>query len=358
VRELVAASIDVIENEQAPTGAYPACPTFPVYRYAWFRDGAFTADGIGQHGRATSAQGFHEWAARVVVERRDRVESVVAAARSGREITREQFLPTRYTLDGRESDEDWWDFQLDGYGTWLWALRRHLGRTGTDLRPFAEAIGLTVRYLAATWRTPCYDWWEEHCEQVHVSTLVSIHAGLRAALATGALDEADTTAAATAAGEISALVASDGAVDGRLRKWLGSTEVDASLLSAAGPFGNVSAALAGGTVAAVEAQLVDQRGVHRYRADVFYGGGRWPVLAGLLGQAYLRAGRPAAAFDQLAWMAATADGAGRLPEQVSDRLLAPESYAEWVERWGPVARPLLWSHGGYLALAAELGVTA
>ena len=35
-----------------------------------------------------------------------------------------QYLPTRYTLDGELEPEvdDWPNFQLDGYGTWLWAL--------------------------------------------------------------------------------------------------------------------------------------------------------------------------------------------------------------------------------------------
>jgi len=358
IRELVDASIAVIESEQAPSGAYPACPTFPVYRFAWFRDGAFTADGVGQHGRSGSAQAFHEWAAGVVTARRDRIEQLVADVAAERPVPVERYLPTRFALDGTDSGEQWWDFQLDGYGTWLWALQRHLDRTGIDAGAFAEAIGLTTRYLAATWSTPCYDWWEEHPDECHVATLLSIHAGLRAAVVTGVLDEADAAAAESAADAITRLVTTEGSVDGRLRKWLGSREVDASSLAAAGPYANVSTALATSTVAAVEAHLLDGGGVHRYRADVFYGGGRWPVLAALLGQAYLRLGRRADALDQLSWMAGTADAAGRLPEQVSDRLLAPDSLAPWQDRWGPVAQPLLWSHGGYLALAADLGITS
>ena len=40
------------------------------------------------------------------------------------------YLPARYNLDGTRHEDDWWNFQVDGYGTWLWALERHLGRTG------------------------------------------------------------------------------------------------------------------------------------------------------------------------------------------------------------------------------------
>ena len=38
----------------------------------------------------------------------------------------------------------------------------------------------------------------------------------------------------------------------------------------------------------------------------------------------------------------------QLPEQVPP-LLAPDVLDEWLERWGPSAHPLLWSHGMFLA---------
>ncbi|GGM74292.1 glycoside hydrolase family 15 protein [Dactylosporangium sucinum] len=355
MRDLVEHSIKVINREQAPSGAYPACSNFPVYGYAWLRDGAFVADGLRAHGIVDGPRAFHEWMARVIGERAGRIEAVVAALAAGEEVDQARFLPTRYTLDGEDGSESWWDFQLDGYGTWLWALERHLA--GTSDRAFAAAVALTVRYLCAAWRLPCYDWWEEHAERVHVATLASVEAGLRAATRTGLLGDGDAGAALSAAGEIAAVIAGEGSVDGRLRKWLGSDAVDGSLLAAVAPLRVVDDATAARTVAAVERDLLDDGGVHRFRADVFYGGGRWPVLAGLLGQAYLRLGRPGDAGRQLAWIAGTAAANGDLPEQVSDRLLHPEHRREWLDRWGPVATPLLWSHGAFLSLAAELEVT-
>jgi GH15 family glucan-1,4-alpha-glucosidase len=355
MRDLVEHSIKVITREQAPSGAYPACSNFPVYGFAWLRDGAFVADSMRAHGVVDGARAFHEWTAQVLTDRAERIEAVVAALTAGEEIDQARFLPTRYTLDGADGSESWWDFQLDGYGTWLWALQRHLDG-GTD-RAFAAAVTLTVRYLCAAWRLPCYDWWEEHAEQVHLATLASVEAGLRAALRTGLLGAGDAGTASSTADAIAAVIAAEGSVDGRLRKWLGSDAVDGALLAAVAPFRVVDDATARRTVAAVERDLLDGGGVHRFRADVFYGGGRWPVLAGLLGQAYLRLGRPADAHRQLAWIAGTAAADGDLPEQVSDRLLHPQHRQEWLQRWGPVATPLLWSHAAYLSLAAELGVT-
>ena len=354
---LVATSLDLIAREQAPTGAYPACPTYPVYRYCWLRDGSFLAEAMSAHGVAASASAFHRWVAGVVTRRASRIEEVIARTAAAVPIEPSLYLPTRYTLDGEEGSEDWWDFQLDGYGTWLWALHRYLHRHGGDAAGYRDAVSLVVRYLAATWRQPCFDWWEEHSEAVHVSTLAAICAGLAAA-ADGLAGDEDAALARRAADEIAAVVLTDGVVDGRLRKWLGSTAVDATLLSAVAPFQVVDGPVAVETVSAVEARLLDDGGVHRFEADVFYGGGRWPVLAGLLGQAYVRLGRADEAWRQLEWVAATADDHGRLPEQVSDRLFAPAHHDEWVRRWGPVARPLLWSHAAFLSLAADLEVRA
>ena len=62
------------------------------------------------------------------------------------------------------------------------------------------------------------------------------------------------------------------------------------------------------------------------------------------------------ALRQLFWAAATADSTGALPEQVGEHLLAPAMTQEWVDRWGPVAQPLLWSHAMFIRLAVEMGV--
>ncbi len=47
-----------------------------------------------------------------------------------------------------------------------------------------------------------------------------------------------------------------------------------------------------------------------------------------------------------------------MPEQATDHLLAPDRYTEWLERWGPIATPLLWSHAMFLTLAARVGLLA
>lgn len=358
--ELAHRSHEVITTHQHPSGAYPATPSFPAYAgFAWLRDGSFTAESVSRYGDEPSAGRFHDWTAGVLAARRDHVAALVAAAARGEEVPAERMLPTRYTLDGADGSVEWWDFQTDGYGTWLWSVVTHAHRHAADLERWRAGIEPCVDYLAAFWDRACYDWWEEHVEQRHVSTLGAIHGGLRAVAGTGLLDAARTDAALRAAGAIRALVLDQGVHDGHLTKWLGSEAVDGSLPACVVPFGlvDVGDAVAASTLDAVARDLDAGGGVHRFRADVFYGGGRWPLLSALLGWNRAAAGDTAAAWRYLRWAAAQATGDGHLPEQVGGHLLAPQHRAEWVERWGPVAAPLLWSHGMYLILADELGLT-
>lgn len=349
--ELAESSVALIRRYQEPSGAYPASPTFSAYRgYSWFRDGAFIADAMSAAGAVDSASRFHDWCSAVLESRRERVDEIVAAAGAGTPVPDERMLATRFTFDGAEGSDEWWDFQLDGYGTWLWAVAAHVERHGVDASPWTGAIELAVDYLLSSWRRPCFDWWEEHAEHVHVATLGCIAAGLRAA--EPHVDTARADACAAAVADIGALIAREGVSAGHLAKWLGSTEVDASLLAVVSPLGNYPAGspVGSATVAAIHDQLDVDGGVHRYLLDTFYGGGQWPLLSCFLGLAYVDAGDLDAARAQLAWAAGTVTAEGEMPEQVPDHLLFPDRRDEWIERWGPVATPLLWSHAMYVRL--------
>lgn len=364
LRELAAVSHRVIAEHQQPGGAYPASPTFSAYRgYAWLRDGAFTAEGMSRYGDVASADAFHDWVQRTLVARTAQVADLVACERAGDRPQISQLLPTRFTFDGADGSDPWWDFQTDGYGIWLWAVATHAERHRLDLGRWAPAVRVATDYLTAFGSWACYDWWEEHVEQRHVSTLAACWAGLRAAVGSGLLDPARERAAGRAADDLHRTLLTEGvgAAPGEaphLVKWVGSTAVDASLTACVVPFGllPVGDPLAGATLDAVRRDLLVDGGVHRFAADVFYGGGQWLLLTCLLGWNEAAAGDRDAALDRLRWVAAHATADDELPEQVPDHLLAPDHRQEWLDRWGPVAAPLLWSHGMYLILADELGL--
>lgn len=349
----------LILDLQDAGGAYPASPTFSAYRgFAWLRDGAFIADGMSSAGEVDSASRFFDWCDRTIRSRADRIAEIVAAADAGTPVPDTRMLPTRFTFDGGDGDADWWDFQLDGYGLWAWAAVAHAERHGLDAGRWRDGLALTVDYLASSWRRPCYDWWEEHVEEVHVSTLGSIAAGMRAAARSGALDAGRARVADRVADDASALLRERGTVGGHLVKWLGSTAVDASLAALVAPLDVLDAddPVAWSTLVELERQLTVDGGVHRFADDTYFGGGQWPLLSCFLALAWLRLGDRERAAELLRWSAGTVREHGTMPEQVTDHLLAPDFVDEWVERWGPSADPLLWSEAMYLRLAVELGL--
>lgn len=369
-QNLVKQSREIIRSHQAPNGAYVACPNFATYRYSWFRDGAFIAYAMDLSGEDESARRFHTWAARSVLRYSDRAARAIEKAKAGEPLG-EDYLHTRYLLSGEAGNEKWPNFQLDGLGTWLWAVAEFQRRHPEPLpAEWVSAVELGARYLAALWQLPCYDLWEEHPNDLHPYTLAAIYAGLRAAEQLLAANERsviiDGVPLSEIAAEIRRVVLNRGVREGQLVKSFrpdarGEGEaapvVDASLLGIATPYRLLSpddpTMLA--TVARIENDLhYPGGGVYRYRADTYYGGGEWVLLASWLGWYYVEAGDRDRARELCRWVEAQADEQGELPEQVSTHLLAPEYYEEWEARWGPVAKPLLWSHAMYLVLQTAL----
>lgn len=361
LRHLVQRSVEVIAEHQDVGGAYLASPTFPVYRFSWLRDGAFIADAMSRAGALESADRFFAWCGRTLTARAGQIDDLVDRKRAGDVVAGHEHPPTRFTVDGQDTGEEWWDFQLDGYGTWMWALDAHRRRHAVASPPgpeLARAVELCVDYLAVFWPEPCYDWWEESAGGVHTSTLCAIHAGMTAA-GSSSLAAAPRTvrAAADTAQATLRFVTTNCVEDGHLAKSVGDGRVDASLIAACTPFGTVdpTSSLADATYDAIVADLAPN-GVHRYLGDTYFGGGRWVVLAGFVGLHEAATGRRERARDRLTWMHEQATPDGLLPEQTTMHALDPAYVAQWVDRWGPVATPLLWSHAMYISLAAALGL--
>lgn len=360
VRSIFQASTQLILDHQAPGGAYPASPSFSAYAgYCWFRDGSFIADAMSAAGHIESAELFFDWCSGVLTSRSGRIRHIVAESLAGRPPAGEQMLPTRFTLEGDEGSDEWWDFQLDGYGTWLWALVEHSARHSRPLDRWAEAIALTVDYLACSWDRPCFDWWEEAAQHVHVSTLGCISSGLASMVEAGHLEQTRAARATETVDLIRRRVQNDGVSNGHLTKWLSTEAVDASLLALIAPmnFLDPVSPIGGGTISAVEAQLTVRNGVHRYRTDTYYGGGQWPLLSCFLGLAQAAAGNRPRARELLHWAASVARDSYELPEQVEDHLLEAEQLQPWIDRWGASASPLLWSHAMFVRLAIALDPT-
>lgn len=350
--DLYRRSTQIILENQSSSGAYIASPNFPTYHYCWFRDGAFIAYAMDLAGEHDSASRFHEWAASVINCRAEIAPRAVELANRGKPLSGADILHTRYKLNGEDDlEEAWPNFQLDGFGAWLWAVSQHLEHTGRELpKSWAQAADLVAQYLSALWQRPCYDCWEEFPDKIHAHTLAAIYGGLEAHAQVSGCDHTPTLSA------ISSFIQEEITYDGHFAKFAGSTEVDASLIGLATPYrvfdphnGRMRA-----TAARIELDLARHGGVHRYAKDTYYGGGEWVLLAGWLGWYFVEAGQPHKALRLLQWMEAQAGPDGSLPEQAPASLNAPEYYEGWVQRWGPIANPLLWSHAKYIILKKKL----
>ncbi|MCR6712105.1 MAG: glycoside hydrolase family 15 protein [Demequina sp.] len=342
-------SVRVLLDGQAPSGAYIASPSFSQYGFGWLRDGSYCALAMDAVGQGDSARAFHEWVAGVIRHEQASIRDLVARLERGEGPTPEQMLPTRYALDGtRESpqSDEWPNFQLDGYGTWLFAAAAHWPDGAPE--EIRASMELAADYLAASWRLPCFDYWEEFGDRQHTSTLAAIAAGLRAAATM--LDRPDLEEHARA---VMTAVEDTCVVDGAFVKGPEDSRVDASLLSLATPFGLVDThdARMRATVERIRRELATATGgIRRYVGDTYYGGSPWMLLTAWLGW-HSRVAGDAAGFEAAReWVESRADADGLMAEQIVDEPQAPEWVEPWVRRWGAVANPLLWSHAKYLLM--------
>lgn len=337
---------------QAPSGAFPACPTFSQYPYSWLRDSTFIAYALDRAGEHQGAARYYRWVSGVVGALEAQVDGLISARRAGEHIPESRFLPTRFSLTGETLGDDWPNFQLDGYGQWLWGLGEHLTLSGARSLPEAYHTGVevTLRYLQHFWQEPCFDCWEEFPYRWHTSTLASIFAGVQAMVPYFPEYEG-------LGEEIRTFIRTQAMIEGRLSKFIGYPVVDASLLWTAVPFGVFEAddPVFQATLAQIERDLL-QDGVHRYVHDTYYGGGSWVLLTAWLGWVYARLDRREEALQLRDWVRAQDTGDG-LPEQAQGALLNPTYLASWTERWGPPASPLLWSQAMQIVLEQELHPT-
>jgi GH15 family glucan-1,4-alpha-glucosidase len=356
----IAAPVAAILRNQHASGAFVASPDFAQYQYCWLRDGSFIAYALDCAGQAKAARRFHQWCGAAI----DRVEPVISVAigrrAAGKPVDASEMPPARFSLDGLVVKDDWPNFQVDGYGTWLWSLHQHLRKSGAPglPSPLVPAVESAARYIAELGTSPCYDVWEEDGGSVHSATLGCVYAGLSAAAAM--LDDAIF---ADRAESVRSSLMDQARRDGCFRKSDHSAAVDGSLLWLCEPFHVVPPGEHAfvETVRRIAAELDLDGGIRRYPADTYYGGGAWPVLTASLGWYYAVTGDLGAAKRRRDWVAARTDDQGRLAEQFGGERRDPQNYGEWVRRWGTPAADLVWSHAMYVVLALELeerGATA
>jgi len=367
--DLVNKSIDIILENQSDNGAYIASPNFQAYRYSWIRDGSYIAVAMDIVGEHDSARAFHHWVDQVIRRYRHKIGDIQKALEIGKTLEDRDFLFTRYSLAGYEdlTDESWGNFQYDGYGMWLWALKEHYRLTGD--RRIATEVWQSVRdvlaYLRLVWRLPSYDCWEEHPDLLHPNSLACAYGGMWASLS---LAEScnlpiDRDAIAIEAEKIRQFTLTNGVCEDFIIKHIHPdaaqnpycpSVVDSNLLGVLYPNQLVEpdSELGKATLDKIRDDLLSKSGgLHRYANDTYYGGGTWVLLTAWLGWVEAEIGDVEKAKTRLEWIDDKANGKGWLPEQILEEVLFPDMVDHWIKKWGQVANPLLWSHAMYLILS-------
>lgn len=341
-------SIDAILRNQSVSGAIIASPDFAQYHFCWLRDGSFSAFALDRAGEHEASARYHAWVNDAIGGISGIIDDVIEKMRRGEVLDPTIMPPARFALDGTSVIDDWPNFQIDGYGTWLWSLGQHLDESGqvdlpTQLR---SSVARASRYLATFATTPCYDVWEENGTAVHTSTLACVYGGLTTAARL--LDDADLHEAAASVKKRLGQAISNGVYV----KSSENSDVDASELWLLTPFEAVDLndRVFAETVATIEERLTLDGGIRRYSTDVYFGSGAWPVLTASLGWYSVVTGDLEKAKRCLGWIAAHFDDAGLLGEQYGGERRDAPHYQEWLSRWGEPAQDLTWSHAMYIVL--------
>jgi GH15 family glucan-1,4-alpha-glucosidase len=284
MNKLYQRSIEIILKNQSSNGAFVASPNFPTYHFCWFRDSSFVAYAMDLAGQHKSAYRFHQWAAERINERESQILASIEKARAGETLQENDILHTRYRLDGLPDEPGLWpNFQLDGFGTWIWALQEHIQMTKQEIpTSWGKAADLVADYLSSLWSLPCYDCWEEFPDHVHPHTLAAIYGGLKAHTKLSNVNHGPALDA------IREYLFANAVEHGHFVKFSGSPEVDASLLGLAVPYGVVTPddPRMLRTIEKIEQTLLHEGGLHRYASDTYYGGGVWTLLSAWLGWYY------------------------------------------------------------------------
>ena len=341
-------SVDAILRNQSASGAIVASPDFTQYHFCWLRDGSFSAFALDRAGEHEASARYHAWVNDAIGGISGIIDDVIDKMLRGEQVDPSIMPPARFALDGTSGIDDWPNFQIDGYGTWLWSLGQHLIESNQATLPkeLRSSVARAARYLATFALTPCYDVWEENGSAVHTSTLACVYGGL--------------TTAARVLDDLG-LLESASVVKNRLREAVSNgvyvkssenSDVDASELWLLTPFQavDISDQTFVETVATIEDRLTLDGGIRRYPTDVYFGSGAWPVLTASLGWHAVATGDLEKAKHCLAWVSAQFGADGLLGEQYGGEVRDSLHYDEWVERWGHPAKDLTWSHAMYVVL--------
>lgn len=341
---LIQKSVEIIKNNQLNSGIIIGSHKAGAYNCCFLKDNSFSVYALELMGENTVAEKYYDWSSKKIIELQYKIINAIKRQNNNEKLLNSDYLHSIYNANGIE-DEQRSNFQLDGYGVWLWGICQHIKRTNQNKDIYIKSIKLIAEYLQCFWQSPCFGCWEEKDDRIHTSTLACIYGGLYEANSIITDNNYEESAK-----EIKSYILKNCVIDGRLSKYAFYDDMDSSLLFLALPFQvfELTDDIMIKTVEEIEKNLLEEGGLHRYTTDSYYGGGRWINLTCWLAWYYRKTGNINKRDRLLEWVEKCSNSNGEFPEQVIDKVLNFDYIERWRELFGDIVCPSLWSHAMYI----------
>lgn len=345
-------SIQIIKQNQYPTGAYLYPASESRFRLSWFLSGSFIAYAMDQVGESESAESFYNWCRFVIEKYESKARTLIFKMQSGERVEENQLLHGVYTVDGEESESNHQFHQLGGFGSWLWGLSQHLKLSGQKEHfiHFQKAVEITIDYLAVCWKLLIYGCLDKEPDKVYFATLSAIYGGLQS-IAFYLPSRADEISQICS--QIRQSVMKNGANQGYIvTKLLGSSDMDVSLLWLGIPFKMISMddPIFVEIINKIQQEFLDDNGIYRYQKNAHYKIEQRIILLAWLGWYFAWNGEKEKAWKFLQRIESLFTTQG-FPQQVGAHFHFSKDSNRWIERKGELSCPFLWSYAMYLVLS-------
>lgn len=342
--DLIEKSIELIKSSQLESGIIIGSHTHGAYNFCFLKDNSFSVYALEILGDYDVGEKYYDWSSKKIIELEYKIINAIKRYKNNEKLLNSDYLHSIYNAIGIE-DEQRSNFQLDGYGVWLWGICQHIKMTKQKKEVYLKSIQLVAEYLECFWQTPCFGCWEEKDDRIHTSTLACIYGGLKEANDIIPYNKYNEIAE-----EIKTYIMKNCVMNGRFSKYAFHDDIDSSLLFLALPFHVVEVTndIMVETVSQIEKSLLDDNGLHRYGTDSYFGGGRWINLTCWLAWYYKKTGDTDKSAILIDWVENCSKSSGELPEQVIDKVLNYEYIERWREIFGEIICPSIWAHAMYI----------
>ncbi|GKX28406.1 hypothetical protein SH1V18_08860 [Vallitalea longa] len=342
--DLIEKSINLIKGSQLKSGIIIGSHTHWAYKYCFLKDNSFSVYALDIMGDYNVGDKYYDWSSKKIIELEYKIANAIKRYKNNEKLLNSDYLYSIYNDNGIE-DEQRSNFQLDGYGVWLWGICQHMKMTNQKKDVYIKSIELVAKYLECFWKSPCFGCWEEKDDRIHTSTLACICGGLQEAHDIIPKNEYNKIAM-----EIKTYILRNCVIEGRFSKYAFYDDIDSSLLFLALPFHVIELTddRMIKTVSEIEKALLNDNGLHRYGSDSYFGGGRWINLTCWLAWYYKKVGNTSKLDILINWVENRSNGNGELPEQIIDKVLNYDYIERWKEIYGDIVCPSIWAHAMYI----------